>query len=140
MNVTGPIRALIITDPEAFALVGDRVYPVLIPKSATFPAVGIQVVSNLPSDTKSGVSGVDIIRVQVDSYAETYVSAQATDEAVRGAIDKYYGQVNVTGADLAASGVNCYIGGVRYETTQDIFEDQSEIFRISSDYIVRLHR
>ena len=140
MNVTGPIRQIILSNPAAFALVGSRVYPVLIPKSATLPAVSLQVVSNLPSDTKSGVSTVDLIRLQVDSYGTTYATAAAVDEAVRGAIDKYAGTVNVTGVNLAASGVNYTIGGVRYETTQDIFEDQSEVFRLSSDYIVRLHR
>ena len=140
MNVTGPIRQIILSNPAAFALVGSRVYPVLIPKSATLPAVSLQVVSNLPSDTKSGVSTVDLIRLQVDSYGTTYATAAAVDEAVRGAIDKYAGTVNVTGSGLAASGVNYTIGGVRYETTQDIFEDQSEVFRLSSDYIVRLHR
>lgn len=140
MNVTGPIRKLITSNPKAFSLLGLRVYPLLVPKTATFPSVCIQVVSNLPSDTKTGVSGVDIIRLQIDSYATTYAAAADTDEAVRGAIDKYMGVVNVTGVSLPASGQNFTIGGIKYETTQDIFEDQSEIFRLSSDYIVRLHR
>lgn len=140
MNVTGPIRKIITSNATAQALLSGRIFPVLIPKNTALPAVSIQVVSNLPSDTKSGVSGVDLVRIQIDSYADTYPGCAAVDEAVRGAIDKYAGTVNVTGSDVSASGVNYTIGGIRYETTQDIFEDNPEVFRLSSDYIVRLHR
>lgn len=115
---------------------GVRIYPLTVPQQAARPYVRITEVAVEPSDTKTGASTLDAIRVQIDSYADSMLTAQQIDEAVRGAIDRYRGSVTVAGT----GGATYFVDGVRFESRNWTMETEKDIFRISSDYQVRIHR
>lgn len=115
---------------------GYKIYPLTIPQAAALPAVRITEIVVEPSDTKTGASTLDAIRVQIDSYAMSMLTAQQLDEAVRGAIDRYRGSVTVAGT----GGATYFVDGIRFETRNQTMETEKDIFRISTDYQVRIHR
>ena len=119
---------------------GYKIYPLTIPQAANgsvvLPAVRITEIAVEPSDTKTGASTLDAIRVQIDSYAMSMLTAQQLDEAVRGAIDRYRGSVTVAGT----GGATYFVDGIRFETRNQTMETEKDIFRISTDYQVRIHR
>jgi Protein of unknown function (DUF3168)/Uncharacterized conserved protein (DUF2190) len=133
MNVTGPLIELITNDADCVALISSRVYPVILPQKTTYPAAVITVIGNDPNETKSGSSDVDNIAVQIDAYAFKFETAAEISEAIRQAIDFYTGDVVV--------GLNTYaISGVRYEAERANFEADTDLWRISADYTVRMLR
>lgn len=135
MNVTGPIKVLIAANGTANALLAGRVYPGVIPHGTAFPAAAITIVGGSGNETKSGVSDTDALRVQVDVYGSTYSGASEADEAIRGAIDFYAG--NVT---LPAGGGIVTINSISFMGHQDNFEKNPELFRKISEYRVRVRR
>lgn len=133
MNITGPIRQLIIEDVDASLILEERVFPVVLPQSTTYPAARLTIVGNSANNTKSGPSTEDLILLQISSFAYTYDEVAECDDAIRAAIDYFRGMVTVGsivhGLDL-----------VEYETSQDFYEDEARIFHRASDYRVRYSR
>ncbi len=115
---------------------GYRIYPMTRPQNSPLPAVRIVTIAVEPSDTKTGASTLDAIRVQIDSYAKSMLTAQQLDEAVRGTIDRYRGSVVVAGT----GGATYFVDGIRFENRNETMETEKDIFRISTDYQVRIHR
>lgn len=105
------------------ALVGARVYPVILPQSPALPAVTYTKVTNEHVQSHGGASGLAMPRFQVDSWATTYASAKAVAEQVRLALLGFRG---------AVAGV--LIGGVLAETETDVYEPETRIYRVSQDY------
>jgi len=73
------------------ALVSTRIYPDIATQGAVYPFVVYSVENTLPSDTKDGVSGLDVVQLAVMIYANTYTSAQDIAGAVRTALDRTSG-------------------------------------------------
>ena len=77
--------------PAVSALVGTRVYQLLIPQSATLPAVRVQVVDEPLGYHLRGRDGARRARVQIDSYADgsvgdAYSTAAQLSEAIEDAL------------------------------------------------------
>ncbi len=133
MNVSGPIKVIIAANAAVNALLNGRVYPGVIDIKRGFPAIAITRASTEANATKTGVSQVDFVRVQVDVYARTLGEAEDTAEAVRGALDYYTGVV-VSGNDTVRVDHIDYIG------TVDNWEDAPELHRVIQEYMVHIKR
>lgn len=133
MNVSGAIKQMIAGNVTANALLAGRVYPVLAPQDSTYPCAVVSIISNTPNDTKSGVSDVDSVLVQVSTFSTSYGSAANTSEAVRRAIDRYRG--NITSGTTTIP-----VDGVRFLDMREVFEPDPEIWHIAADYQMRIQR
>ena len=133
MNVTGPIKVIISANAGANALLYGRVYPGVIDTGRGFPAIAVTRASTEANATKTGVSNVDFVRVQLDIFARTYGEAEDVSEAVRAALDYYTGSV-VSGADT----VN--VDHIDYLGTIDNFENSPELHRVITEYIMHIKR
>lgn len=133
MNVTGPIKVIIAANATANALLAGRVYPGIIDNGRGFPAMAVTRASTEANATKTGVSNVDFVRVQLDIFARTYGEAEDVSEAVRAALDYYTGSV-VSGADT----VN--VDHIDYLGTIDNFENSPELHRVIAEYILHIKR
>lgn len=69
------------------ALVGTRISPLIRPQNAALPCITVQRISLVPSNTLQGNGGLDIARVQVDSWGATYTDARGVATAARAAMD-----------------------------------------------------
>lgn len=143
MNISGILYTILAADATVTGIVGldssgvgYKIYPVTIPQKAALPQVRITEIAVEPFDTKTEASPLDAIRVQMDCYAASMLTAQQLDEAVRDAIDRYRGSVTVAGT----GGATYFVDGVRFENRNQTMETEKDIFRVSSDYQVRVHR
>lgn len=79
--------AVLAANVGVSALVGARIYPLILPQRVTLPAIRYQVISTIPQPTHNGASGLRQYRIQLSVHATTYSSAQAVAEALYTALD-----------------------------------------------------
>lgn len=84
MTVIEAIRSELLLDATVESLVGSRIYPIIMAQSAAYPAVVMTVVSDFPANVLGGTATdrFSTVRLQVDSYADTYVEAHRLADAV----------------------------------------------------------
>lgn len=123
------IYSILTSNPDFTAIVGNRVYPLVIAQGEPMPAVTYQKISNTPTQCKEGVSGLDRFRVQINIYAEKYPDQEALGGIIRDALDNFSG--TVSGSQIA---------NITYETETDLHDDAADIFFLEQDYTITINR
>lgn len=100
-------------------LVGRRIYPVQLPEKATFPAVVVTGVSQVPESTFTSTPADEISgsRVQVDVYAKQYDDAHQIAEAIE---------------DVLCAPP---IGGIKLDS-RELFETNTRLARVNVDFSI----
>lgn len=129
-RVGNAIYSILSADLTLNTLVSNRIYPVIATQRESYPLLTYSIITNNPSDTKTGASTVDQYRVQFDSYAEDYDTAHDIMIRLREVIDRY--------PHLSISGIA--LDGISYISQNDGYEDEGQLFRVSADYYVRVKR
>ena len=116
------IAALLAT-PSLEALVGQRVFPNLLPQEVRKPAITYYVVSDVPesSVTTPTASTTRNARVQIDVYSRTYAEAQQIARLVEVAMD----------VSAPSPGLSAWL-----ETSRDLYDDVTQDHRVSMDFNV----
>lgn len=130
MKVGKAIYSAITGDGTLAGLVSTRVYPDRAVQQATLPYIIYTAIDTQPTDTKDGASALDIVRVQVDTFASTYDSANTISERVRTVLDRKTGTVGTLSID-SMHFVN------EISSPPDL---EQHIFMVSQEYNVRLKR
>jgi hypothetical protein len=104
------------TSTALTAIVGNRIYPMLMPQDPTLPAVTFQRISNGPQWSINGPCGLDNPHMQVDCWTTSFAGSKALSDALRKA--------------MATAGTYSAV----QLTDQDIYEVDTEIYRVSQDY------
>lgn len=128
--MTGATKALyyiLKNDSGVSAIVGTKIYSRTASQGAAAPFIVMTIVSVDPQDTKDRPSSVDHVRVQIDCYEVDYGKVEVLHDAVRDALDNNVGTHNTVKVD-----------GLKYETENDIVDEDTDLFRRSADYIVRV--
>jgi hypothetical protein len=72
------------------ALVGTRIYPLIMPQGATYPAVTYQRISTEPRESCMVADcGIARARIQVTAWAEAFSAAKAIADQVRQALQRW---------------------------------------------------
>jgi hypothetical protein len=89
MTVETAIRTALVADPGVAALVGGRVYQLILPQDADLPAVLVQLISEPTSPHLRGIDALTGARVQTDVYAAqtSGTDPYAVAEDVAAAVD-----------------------------------------------------
>lgn len=103
-------------DSGVAALVGTRVYPMMLPQTPTLPALSYQRVS---STEQNGTTTLRTTRYQVDCWAESYSVGQSLASAVKTAMEEW------------TSGPSVMMTEVINEI--DDYEPDSGLYRVSID-------
>ena len=111
------------------AIVGTKSHAGRAPQETALPYVVFDIVSVEPTDSKTRPSSLDRIRVQVDCYATTYAGAEALNDAVRSALDAYTIGATVNGVK---------VDGIMYITENGTIDEETDIYRRSADYQIRV--
>ena len=120
MNAEGAIRAAILGSAPVTALVGTRVYPMMLPQGPTFPAIVYQRISTVPDMLVDG-PGFAPIRMQLSMWATTCDGARTLADAVVTALHGYHG------GELRLS---------RLINLLDDYEPDTKLFRVIADFRV----
>lgn len=106
-------------DAGLYALVGNKVFALLVPPGTTLPCVSFQRLGGRPANTLAGASGLEEIDLLIDAWARDYHEAKAIARAVRAA--------------MPANGPRF---GAHLIEDQDLYEDGTNYFRVSMEYKV----
>jgi|SRR3990172_9241347 len=98
-------------------LVGDRIFAHVLPDGVAMPAVTFVRASTTAQNHLGGHGGLDLVRVQIDSWATTYDEAKSVAAEVR--------------QRMQAAGFK----GLMTNEWDD-FEPDTERYRVSTDYMV----
>ncbi|GIV86629.1 MAG: hypothetical protein KatS3mg054_0658 [Chloroflexus sp.] len=90
------IVALLRNNPSVSALVGTRIYPLVVPPDVAKPAIAYQVISESRGYIMTGQDGITNTRIQLTIVANSVTSADAVGRACHNALSGYSGQVGST--------------------------------------------
>lgn len=126
MAIEADLRQHLINDSDVNDIISGRIYPLRLPQEFELPAISYQRISAPRSKDLQGSIGHVQPRIQVDCWTESYSKLKDLAEAVRLALDRYQG--NLGGGD--------YVQGVSLEGETESFEEDTEIQRISLDFVI----
>ena len=106
-------------DAGLSALVGNKVFALVIPQGPKLPGIPFQRLGGRPANTLSGASGLEEIDLQIDVWARDYDEAKASAKAVRAAMQP-------SGPRFSAHLIE----------DQDLYEDGTNYFRVSMEFKV----
>lgn len=123
MSIETGIYAVLTGDAGVSALVGTRIYPLVVPQDASLPAIAYQRVSGGPTYTQDGDANLTPARFQFTCLGSSYSQAKAVATAVRAAISGASG----TWDDVT-------VGACLVETDQDGWAEafQSPVVRLDA--------
>ena len=106
-------------DAGLSALVGNKVFALVIPQGTKLPCITFQRLGGMPANTLSGASGLEEIDLQIDVWARDYDEAKAIAKAVRFAMPP-------SGQRFSAHLIE----------DQDLYEDGTNYFRVNMEFKV----
>jgi len=97
MRLEEALYAHLSGDADVAALVGDRIYPLLVPQDADLPALAYQRISGVPIYAHDGPPGLARARVQITCLGRSYSEAKDLAARVRAALSGYRGTMGGAG-------------------------------------------
>ncbi|MBP1842008.1 hypothetical protein J2046_000252 [Rhizobium petrolearium] len=89
------VTALLTADARVRYLMGDRIHWGRLPQNAQAgPYVILQVISSPNDYTNSGRSGLKRARLQVDGYADRFLTARDCADAITDVLEKFRGTLS----------------------------------------------
>lgn len=125
------IFSLLDSDGTLDAIVGSRIYPTAATQTSSLPDnyIVYTLISSQPKDTKTGISNLDFVRIQVECYSKDRDEAVTMYERVRTILDRYEG----TAASID-------IESIQYQTVLEDYVWEYERYIVASDYIIQEKR
>ena len=111
------------------SLVGTSIFTVLASQSNLSAYVVIHIIDIVPENTKDGVSKLDQVRVQIDSFHGTKSSCDSLAVAIRTALDNYSGSVGTT-----------LIDNIYFDQALNDYDYDRDLYKVQQDFIVRHKR
>ena len=90
MTVEATLYTRLSTFAGLAALVGTRIYPLILPEGVAYPAVTYQRVATPPRESCMGVDvGLVRPRIQITVWGDTFAAVKAAAEQVRQALQRW---------------------------------------------------
>ena len=122
MSIETDIRARLLADAGVSAIVGTRIYAVILPQDPTYPAASYQRISGPRMQELAGATDRAMARIQIDSWAVTYAGAQSLAAAIRESLNGFIGTLTTHHAVI------------RLDNERDWYESEAGVYRVIQDY------
>lgn len=93
------LRSFILAGPGVADLIGDRIYPNVLPQGATYPAASMRMVSPGIDYLLTGESGWHQARVQLNVVATSSTQALQVASEIRARVSGHRGATGATAFD-----------------------------------------
>lgn len=110
------IVSRLVADATIKGLCASRIYPVVLPKSPTFPAITYHDISLVTDPTTEG-SGLCALRIRFNCWADSYARAKKVQLAVESLFDGFVG-VLPDGTEVSSL----------LEMVQDLYEPDTQLY------------
>ncbi len=125
MNIEDGLVAHLLADSPVAALVVARVYPDKLPQSPTYPAITYEIISDIPYRGLSGDHDKERVHARLHCWAVTAAVRNDLTRKVRAALSGFKGLMGTV-----------KVSTVKFETWNDIYEDEPEVYRRVADFMV----
>ncbi len=97
MTIGTAIVKHLVANSGVAALVGEQIYPELIPAEASLPAISISEVGSLEYQCLEGGAGLFNTTMQINCWSEVVDTARSVRKAAIAALDGFAGTMGGTG-------------------------------------------
>ncbi len=129
------LRGALLGNATVAALVGTRIYPMILPQARVWPGPSLtfQRISTTSPVALTGETGPERMRVQIDSWDDSWTGVRALAIAVKNALQGFAG----------ALGGGEELFGVFMDSQRDFFESEvgpsgEGMYRVSQDFFVHV--
>lgn len=143
MDIFTHVRTYVLADPAIAALVGTRLYPIKLPQGATYPAMTLQEIDNVPTWNLNSRSSLDTSRFQFDIWtregvASAFANCEALARLLRARLEN---KTIVVADDTGSSPAEARRVAFRYDSGRQLFEPDVNggYYRHSADYFVEFN-
>lgn len=133
VDVRPGLRAYLLADGAIAALVGTRVYPVILPQGVTATSIVYSRISGQGDHHMQGASGLSRPRIQIDCWSLSADHAASLALAVKERIDGFRGAMP-WGASSPQDSAE--VLAIFFESERDDYDPDSKLYRVSHDYLV----
>ncbi len=120
------IEQRLMADAGVSALVGNRIYPVVLPENCSYPAITYQLITSHETYTNDGPLGEVRARIQIDSWGKRYGQVKAVAQAVRVALNGFTGQLPD----------GTYVFEIECDDASDGFDAPGSLYRNQGDWMI----
>lgn len=117
------LRAHLLANSGVAAIVGVRVYAVILPQIPTLPCITYQQITGARSHTLDGAASPHPL-FQIDCWGEGFEQANLLGDAVSSCLDGFRGSLGSLLAVTECLEIN----------RQDLYEPETKEFRVSFDF------
>lgn len=129
MSLETGLRAELVGSSGVKALVGNRVYPEVMPHDVKYPAISYQRISTVRTQFLTGIDDFTHVQIQIDCWDNSYSGVKALADAVKSALDG----VRVLGTESVH---HCFMVSM---TDLSQIDGDREDRRISMDFTVYIN-
>jgi len=108
----------ILSNDAGVSAITTRIYPIMLPQNAVYPAISYQVNEDTEDETFDGQGTFQRINLEVDAWSDTHADMLALADAIKAAIKNYSGTVASNAVDK-----------ITIDSAISVYEDQVEKYR-----------
>lgn len=113
-------------DADVSAIIGDRIFPLVIPQEKALPAITYERVDTDPNDTKSGASTLDGDLIDLDLWGKDFAVLKDLAKKIRTTLDRFSG---------TRQGI--IVQSIQYQNQVVGFSAEKNIYHLIQTYKVR---
>lgn len=134
MTIYQLLRNFLLDDGPIASLVATRIYPVVVPQAARYPAISIQLITDVSADHLRG-TGMGRPRFQIEAISRVYDEALDLAGLIRARLDAFTG----IWTDESVSPPVNYPVAVQRQTATELFEGDVNggFYRHVSDWFIQ---
>lgn len=125
------IQDILTDDPAVAALIGNRVYPVILPQKPVIPAVTYSEISSIGDMHMRGPSGLMQSRFQFSVWGSTTSSVSQVASAVKSALNGFSGD-KAYGSSSPQEVVT--FRGVMFQNANDLYDSTAMLHYRTMDF------
>ena len=133
MSASKIFYSLLSGNSSVTGVVAAKIYPQQAPQLTEFPFIVFSEISKLPTNTKSGASTMDVIRMQVTMIHTSQAALDTLGGYVRAVLD-YVQQQTIQGT---------YVQLISFQSETDAFDEgsgQDGVYLKYQDYFLTISR
>jgi len=118
------LRLFLLDDASVFSAVGGaRIFPVVLAEGEKRPSLVYNTITETTDHHTQGPSGLVMVRMQLDAYAQLPDDADTLARAVKDHLDGYRGPMGAIA-----------VQGAFAETARTDYQSEPKLYRVSRDY------
>lgn len=133
-DIRAAIKEYILGDSSIAAIIGTRIYPVILPQGVVDTSIVYSRISGLGDNTMRSATFLSRPRMQIDAWSARHDTAAELANLIKQRIDGFGPGDLPYGSNSPRDFV--FVQGIFYQSERDDFDNEMKMFSVSRDYFV----